>query len=329
MKQVPFNILSMLKESRNHFISGELLSKKLNLSRTAIWKHIHSLQKLGYIIEAVPNRGYRLTAEPDLLISREIKCSLNTQFMGNEILIFSSLDSTNRHAHRLAESNYPEGTIVLAEEQTKGRGRKSKSWFSPPQKGLWLSAILYPSAITPSKMAPLTAVSAVTTARGLSESTGEAVMVKWPNDLLLNERKIGGILAESKVEMEEIHYIILGIGINVNQTRDDFPEDLKLIASSLNIETNKKFNRNILCSAILKELEKGYLLFLQEGFTPFIEPWKKISHTLGKQVSIHYGENHVHGIAQDIDKEGALIIEDENNIKQRFNFGEIEYLQTN
>ncbi len=328
MKQVPFNILNLLKENRNQFISGELLSKKMNLSRTAVWKHIHYLQKLGYIIEAVPNRGYCLTAEPDLLISREIKCSLDTQIMGNEILIFSSLESTNRQAHRLAENNYPEGTIVLAEEQTVGRGRKNKAWFSPPQKGLWLSTILYPTGKTPAKVAPLTAVSAATTARGLRKSTGKAVMVKWPNDLLLNNRKIGGILAEIKMEMEEVHYIILGIGININLERDDFPEDLNHEASSLSIESNKKFDRNFLCGAILNELEKGYFLFLQEGFTPFIEPWKQINHTLGKQVSIQYGENQVQGIAQDIDNEGALIIEDEKNIKHRFNFGEIEYLET-
>lgn len=328
MKDLRNKILTLLRQNRGQFISGQAVSMQLNISRAAVWKHIHFLRERGYIIHAIPRRGYRLFSVPDLLIPGEIKHGLNTTSFGREIICFKSLDSTNREVYSLAEKGAPEGTVVIAEEQTDGRGRRGRSWHSASQKGLWFSVLLRPVEKSPVEMAPLTAVAAAVIAAGLRKTAGLPVSVKWPNDLFINGRKTGGILAEIKTEPEQVCFVVVGIGLNINHVAADFPPELSATATSFMIEANRCFNRADICRVLLQELEEGYNLFIREGFAPFYDLWKNHNITLGRQVSVRLGNKNVCGLASDIDKEGALIIEGTDKEKHRFTYGEIEHLET-
>lgn len=323
MKKIRNHVLSYLQNNREGFVSGEAISQNLGISRAGVWKHVQSLRRQGFMIEASSRCGYRLIAVPEKLNPDEIKKGYENHPFFRNLIYYPAVDSTNREAHKTAEKGAPEGTVILADEQTHGRGRKGRSWFSPPGRGLWLSVILRPQGIPPEKMSPLTAVTAAATASGLRKLTGENISVKWPNDLFLNGRKTGGILAELKAEPEQIHHIILGIGININHAAGDFPGELTNTATSLQMETGRQINRNETCRIILLKLASAYNTFLQEGFSPFRELWKEHNITLDRQVTVHYGEKRMNGLALDIDHEGALIIEDARKEKHRFTYGEV------
>jgi len=209
---VRVEILSLLEDAG--FVSGEYIAEHLGVSRVAVWKQIKSLQNIGYEIESVKNKGYRLVSRPDIPIAEEVTLGLNTKVIGKDIYYFKSLSSTNMLAKKLIKDGVEEGAIVVSDIQLNGRGRKKRNWFSP-EGGLWFSVVLYPHIPLERGML-LTMASSVAIVQGIKETTGLHPVIKWPNDLLINEKKVCGILTELDAEMDRINYAVIGIGINVN-----------------------------------------------------------------------------------------------------------------
>lgn len=299
-------ILQLLKDS-DGYVSGEEISKVLGVSRTAIWKVISHLKEEGYVIESVTKKGYLLQETPDLLTEDEILYHLKTKWLGRKIVHYHQIDSTNKEAKKLAASGEKEGTIVISEEQLAGRGRLGRTWISPAGTGIWMSVILRPS-IAPTDASKITLLAGLAVCEGIKEATGLPVQIKWPNDLVLHNKKICGILTEMSAEMEKINYIILGIGINVNT--DSFPEDLKNTATSLKIEGEKEYDRKEIVKAILMYLEQYYELYMKnQDMEDLLEKYKNHCLTLGKEVKIIHRNEEFIGKAVDLSKEGELIVE--------------------
>ena len=246
-------VLALLKQNQDGYLSGQVISERLGVTRAAVWKTIKQLQNEGYGIASMTKNGYRLTECPDLLTAEELSPLLSSRILGRRIVHFDTTVSTNLEARKLAEAGEPEGTVVLAEEQTGGRGKLGRPWASPPRLGIWMSVLLRPPLdMTAGSLLTLAGCAAVW--RALSPLTAD-VYIKWPNDVLLHGRKLCGILTESCGELDHMDYLILGIGVNVNQTAADFPADLQKNASSLRIALGKALSRQKLTAAILAELE--------------------------------------------------------------------------
>ena len=308
-------ILNLLKQNGNKFLSGEYLADTLKVSRTAIWKHIKALRDNGYNIESVPRSGYRLIDSPDLLSSEEIKSSLTTKILGSEILYFETVDSTNTQAKKVALQGVKDGTIIISEEQGGGRGRLSRSFFSPKYKGIWFSVILKPKFF-PQEAPKCTLMAATAITKAIEDVTGVKVGIKWPNDVLYEGKKLVGILTEMNAEMDCINYIIIGMGINVNIDKEEMPEEIQNIATSLSQITGKKISRLKLLNKILYYLEHLYIICQEESFAPILDEWRKYSITLNQHIRV-IGTNEVlEGIAVDIDDDGALLVNIDGQIKR-------------
>ncbi len=300
-------IIDSLLSNLGDFVSGEELSRDLNITRSAVWKYICELRYEGYMIEAVPRRGYRLNYWPDLLHPREIKRYLKTVRMGKTIEYFRVIDSTNRLAKELALEGSPEGTMVVAEEQTKGRGRLDHKWISP-RGGIWLSLILRP-ALLPYQASLLTILAALAVVQAVKEVTGLTAKIKWPNDLLVNEKKLAGILTEMNAEIDLINFVVIGIGINVNVRTDNFSEELAGITVSLMEKMGKEVLRPLLLGVILNRIEILYNRAQSEGFGEIIREWKEHGLTLGRRVKVNTPNGVVVGECVGINENGALMIE--------------------
>lgn len=291
------------------YISGQELADFSGCTRTAIWKHIEDLRQEGYTVQAVRNKGYRITAAPEKVSPDEIFLTLKTERLGRNVRYEETVASTQPIARRLAGEGAAEGTIVTCEEQTAGKGRLSRNWHSPKSSGIWMSLILRPEI--PFQDAPqLTLVAAAAIARAVEKETAIKPEIKWPNDLLINRRKITGILTELQAESDRIHSVIIGIGMNINQDSADFPAELKEIATSLYAETGQKFNRARLISSILFEFETLYGQFLKEGFLPVKRIWESYAVSLGKEIKATLVNGVIRGTAAGITDEGVLLLED-------------------
>ena len=308
-------ILNLLKKSRDKFLSGEDLAEKLNVSRTAIWKHIKALRDSGYDIESVPRNGYRLLNSPDLLSAEEIQLSLQTKILGKNIKYFTSTDSTNNQAKKLAAQGAPDGTIVVSEEQVGGRGRLSRAFFSPKYEGIWFSIILRPKFL-PQEAPKCTLLAAVAIAKAIREVTGLDIGIKWPNDILYDNKKLVGILTEMNAEMDCINYIVIGMGINVNIPYAQIPDDIKDKATSLSEITGKKISRIQLLNKILYNLEQLYITAQQQGFKSILNEWRKYSVTLNQNIKVIAPDETYTGVAVDIDDEGALLVNRDGKINR-------------
>ena len=317
-------ILQLLREHPATFLSGEEMSRLLKVSRTAIWKRIRHLRSLGYQIEASTRSGYRLIHSPDLLTPSEVKPLLKTEWMGKVIHYFKSLDSTNSQAYELASQGAEEGEVVIAESQLKGRGRLGRSWFSPPYLTLNLSVILRP--LIPPHQAPLiTLMAAVATAEAIEKCSGLQPLIKWPNDILLKGRKVAGLLNEIRSETDRIHFVILGIGVNLNIDEKMFPKEVRSIATSLKRERGEAVLRKEFLQHLLKELERWYKILLKEGGDAVLMAWRKRAEIKGRQVKVtSFGET-LTGIAVDVDSSGSLILKTENEERKRVVAGDVEY----
>ena len=305
------DILKYLREKE--YISGEVLAKKLGISRVAIWKQIQRLKNLGYKIIADQNSGYCLISRPDLLLPQEIKNRLFTTYIGRKIYYFPELESTNIIAKEKAthkEEGVNEGTIVVAEKQSAGKGRLGRNWFSPAG-GIWLSIILYPQ-LSPSYIPRITLMTAVAVVKAIERCTKIKTQVKWPNDILINGKKVCGILTEMSAELDLINWVVVGIGVNVNIKQQEFPEDIREMTTSLKEALRKEISRVRLVQMFLKEFERYYKLFKRREFSSILKEWKSCSHTLGKKIKINIGENVVTGEAIDINERGALILKKKN-----------------
>ena len=300
-------ILALLREAGEESISGEEIAKRLGVSRTAIWKHIRALKTAGYEIESHPRKGYTLLETPDLLLPQEIQSRINTAVIGKEMVHFDDIPSSNEKAKELAIKGAPSGTVVIAEAQSTGKGRLSRGWFSPARKGIWFSVILRPDFL-PREAPKCTLMAAVAIAEAM-RNMGFDVGIKWPNDILAGGKKLVGILTEMNAEVERIHYVVIGCGVNVNLSSEDFPEDVSGIATSLSILKGGKVERGELFAKILEALDGLYRGVEKEGFGNVMEKWRRFSVTLGWEVNVIGVKETFAGIAADIDEDGALLID--------------------
>jgi len=317
-------ILRLLREHAPGFVSGEEMSRQLGVTRTAIWKRVNTLKKLGYNIEASRRLGYRLLQSPDLLSPAEVRPFLRTRWIGKTIHYFRTVDSTNAQAYQLALRGAGEGEIVVAESQEKGRGRLGRHWFSPPFRNLYLSVILRPKM--PPHQAPLiTLMAAVATAEAIEKTSGLHPMMKWPNDLLMKGRKLAGLLNEIHSETDRIHFVILGIGVNLNTDERTFSKEIRTFATSLKRETGKTVSRKIFLQHLLQALEKWYDVLHRQGGSPILQAWRNWAQVGGKQVRITSFGEQLTGKAVDVDSDGALILETANGQRKRIVAGDVEY----
>lgn len=307
-------IVEILKNSGENFISGESIAGELGISRTAVWKHIQILRENGYEIISQERHGYKLKDAPDLLLPSEIQVGLDTQIIGVQMDYYPCVDSTNRVAKRLAYHGAPEGTIVVAEEQTGGKGRLERKYFSPRGKGIWFSVVLRPTFL-PRSAYKCTLMAAVAVAEAMI-SFNLKPEIKWPNDIMFNGRKVVGILTEMTGEIDKITYLVVGIGINVNIDRDEFPEELQNVVASLKeMNGGEPLSRVKILRTVLEELDKLYREVTVSGFDGVIERWRKYNITLGKNVRIvsaSDGSESFSGKAVDLNSDGALIVETEH-----------------
>src|SRR3972149_7092689 len=276
-------ILKLLKENRGDYTSGTEIGKDLDLSRTAVWKHIEGLRKAGYNIEAVPSFGYKLVGSPDILTHTEIHEGLKKKYIGKNIHAFSLTDSTNTKAFELAMHRAPEGTLVVAESQRKGKGRLGRRWESPKEVNIYTSIILRPR-IAPSSASQITLLAAVATARAIEKATKILPDIKWPNDLLIRNRKVSGILMELDSEADMVNFIVLGIGIDINMDINSLPPDVAKVATSIKNETGRTIERVPLVQELFRQLEKWYEIFKADGFGPIITEWERLSIMAGEDI---------------------------------------------
>ena len=315
-----YRILELLRRQEG-FLSGEDIGRELSITRAAVWKGIKKLREEGYEIEAVTNRGYRLTNPETMYNKRELEQGLKTKTMGQTIYFYEETDTTNNRARELALEGAPEGTLVVAEKQTAGRGRRGKVWESPLGTGIWMSLVLRPQ-IAPTEASVLTLLCGLATAEAIEAETGLYAGIKWPNDILINGKKAVGILTEMDCEMSEVHFVIPGIGINVNTA--SFPPEIAEIATSLYLECGKTVSRRRLVHRVLERLEEHYETFLRTGsFAAMLEDYRKHCITLGKEVHV-LGREPFFAEALDITPEGELLVRRADNGKEEVVFsGEV------
>lgn len=317
------SILKELIENRNRYISGQELSKKFGVSRTAIWKYIKKLKEEGFVIESVTNKGYILISSPDALYPVEIKRNLKTEFIGKEIIYLDSVDSTNNYGKELASRGFNDGILIVAEEQTKGRGRLGREWISQKGKGIWMTIMLKPD-IKPDMASQVTLIAALSVLRGIKNVADIDVMIKWPNDLVINGKKVCGILTELGAEIDIINYLCVGIGINVNSEEDDFNKIGLSTATSLKVAVGKTIDRKRLIVEILESFENPYKQFLQKGSIDYmLEEYKKHLVNLGKEVKIILKNDEVKGIAEDVNGKGHLMVRLDNGHLMEVSSGEV------
>ncbi|MDF2504410.1 MAG: birA, biotin-(acetyl-CoA-carboxylase) ligase [Clostridium sp.] len=321
-KKLKDEILRLLKGNAEGFISGQEISEKFGVSRTAIWKYINQLKIDGYEIEAISKKGYRLISSPDILTNEEIAGSLNTKYIGRSIIHFDSIDSTNNKAKELASLDEKNGTVIISEEQTMGKGRMGRNFISPKGKGIWMSIILKPD-INPLNVAMVTQIGAAAINKAFREMKIET-LIKWPNDILLNKKKICGILTEMSAELTKVNFLVMGIGINVNLDEADFTEEVREMATSVKIETGKSLSRKEIVSRILNNFEVLYEDFIErEDVEKTISICRENSILIGREIRVIKRENSINAKVLDIDNKGELVVQYEDGKRENLISGEI------
>lgn len=301
-------MIEAFTDSEAEYLSGQHLAELAGCSRTAVWKHIEELRKEGFEFDAVRRKGYKIVSIPEKMTATKINLGLKTAFIGRNLHYLESVDSTQKIAHKLAYENAVEGTVIIAEEQTAGRGRMDRKWHSPKYSGIWMSIILRPQLPIP-KAPQLTLIVAVSVVQAIEEVTGLLPEIKWPNDILIGGKKVTGILTELLAESDRINSILIGIGINVNTRKEDFPDELEGIASSLAIETGSLVDREKLIRRVLEQLEKLYTLYLDKGFLPIKLMWESYAVSIGKNITARTLTGEIKGKAIGITEDGVLLIE--------------------
>ncbi len=313
-------ILNLLRATKAGFLSGEELARKCGISRTMVWKHIKSLERDGFRIEAVPSQGYRITSTPDILRQADIKHELKTRVIGKDLILLSEVVSTNVVAQEMAISGAPEGTVVIAEIQRGGKGRLGRKWFSP-KGNLYLSVILRPD-IAMHKAPVITLMGAVAIASAIRKQCGLAPGIKWPNDVLLRGRKVCGLLSEMSAEQDRIRYLVLGIGVNVNMELRSLPVDVEAVSTTLAREAGQEIDRTLLLRSLLRELDKWYASFLANE-QDILREWMSLNITVGSRVQVSGAGRIIEGLAQRIDGEGRLIIRQDDGSFQTVAAGDV------
>lgn len=300
-------ILRLLR-SADGYISGQELCNRFGVSRTAVWKAINQLKEAGYEIEAQQNKGYRLMAAPDLMTEAEIKSLMHTEWVAKEVLYFDTIDSTNTKAQELAEKGYQSGTLVVADKQESGKGRRGRSWVSPSGTGIFMTLMIKPD-INPNNASMLTLVAALAVAKAITSVTGEEALIKWPNDIVVNSKKVCGILTEMNAQFDYINHIVVGIGINVHN--ESFPEEISQMASSLMIEAGgKRFHRAQIIAETMSYFEQYYDTFLKtQDLSALVREYDELLVNMNKAVRVLDPKEPFDGKAMGITPKGELIVD--------------------
>lgn len=299
-------ILAALRAS-DGYVSGQELCGKFGVSRTAIWKAINQLKQAGYEIEAVQNRGYHIVSTPDILSENELRSIRKTEWLGNRIYYEAEIDSTNTKAMKLAEEGAPHGTIVVTDHQMNGRGRRGRTWESPAGEAIAMTFLLRPK-IDPNNASMLTLVAAMAVARGIEDETGLKAGIKWPNDVIINRKKVSGILTEMSAQADYVNHIVVGIGINVHI--DEFPEELKNIATSIFLELGIKINRAALIERICEYFEAYFEVFLQtEDLSAISKQYDAYMVNRNQPVKVLDPKDTYEGTARGITTRGELLVD--------------------
>lgn len=317
-------ILKMLLDDDHDYVSGAFMSHQLQLTRAAIWKHISSLRMEGYAIESQKKRGYKLLDQPDALSSDALIAGLQTSYIGQRVRYEPSVASTQEIAHQLAAEEADEGYVVVADEQTSGRGRLGRVWHAPKEKNVSTSIILRPD-IPPEQAPQMTLMAAVAVVRAIQSVTSLTCDIKWPNDILYQQKKIVGILTELNAEPDRIHSVILGIGMNINEQAQDFPQELLDIATSLRMASGQYQERLPILQAIYQEIETLYEAYLQKGFEFIKLLWESYALHLGEAVSAKSARGVLEGVTKGLTKEGFLILEDREGIRHYISSADIQF----
>lgn len=318
---VKTEVLTLLEANRHKDLSGQDIAELLGVTRAAVWKAVKSLQKEGYVIEAVNNRGYRLRENSDVLSAEGIRLELREEYQDCEVVVYKCIDSTNMEAKRRALDGAKEGLIVLAEEQTAGRGRRGRSFLSPTGTGIYMSFLFRPTPEQSSDIVLVTTAASVAVCRAIRNVLHEEPAIKWVNDIYLKEKKVCGILTEAVSDFESgrIDTVVVGIGINYREPQGGFPEEVKDIAGAL-CTKDDAVPRNCLAAGIINEL---FTLYENLSDKSYMADYKKWSNVLGKRVRFTSENNWDYGTAEDIDEDGGLIIRKEDGTEQVLRTGEI------
>ncbi|MDT8859983.1 biotin--[acetyl-CoA-carboxylase] ligase [Alkalihalobacillus sp. MEB130] len=316
-------LLKIFADHPGQFVSGEMISQQVGCSRTAVWKHIDELRKNGYELESAPRKGYRLVSKGDGIHPHEVKVGLTTSRIGREITYFDATDSTQFTAHKLAQDGVGEGHVVIANEQTSGKGRLGRNWFSRKGTSISMSIILRPK-LPPQKTPQLTLLTAVAVVRAIKKLTQINCDIKWPNDVLLDGKKLVGILTEMQADPDQVHSVIIGIGINVNQQKEDFDPTIQELATSLAIVKGETVERAQVISAVLNEFEELYDLYVKEGFGMIRTLWEANSISVGTYLYARTMRDVIYGFAKGITNDGVLIVEDQEGQEHYIYSADIE-----
>ncbi|NJD57663.1 MAG: biotin--[acetyl-CoA-carboxylase] ligase [Nitrospirae bacterium] len=321
---MPESILSLLS-GNDAFISGQEISAGLGITRAAVWKKILGLRNKGYVIEAVPSKGYRLISAPDLApeyLLLRIQSSL-----WQALIVHDSVESTNDLAMSLASrKGISSGTVLIADRQIRGKGRLGRKWESPEGRNIYMSLVIRPE-LAPRDVTMLTVLAAVAGAHAIQKTAVVPVRIKWPNDLVVSDRKLGGILTEVRADPDRINLAVIGIGVNVNMLSADFSEEIRSLATSVRLATGHPVSRNELIIRMLKEFEHWYGILIAEGKRPLLDAWRKNSSTLGRHVRVAMADQTLAGVAEDIDDNGMLILKMRTGERRNISAGDITFLR--
>lgn len=315
-------ILALLRE-REAYVSGQELCEHFGVSRTAIWKHIQNLKKEGYEIDSVSNKGYRLLSEPDRITREAVLSRLTTKWAGRELVFFDETDSTNIRAKVLGEEGAPHGTLVVAEKQNAGRGRRGRTWVSPAGESIYMTLLLKPEiAIANASM--LTLVAAMAIAGAVDQAMGQAHScgIKWPNDIIVNGKKLCGILTEMTAEADYINHIVVGMGINVNI--EDFAPEVAEVATSMRLEAGHRFVRADIIADVMSYFEKYYEIFVQtQDLSGLVDAYNDMLLNCGRQVRIIEQTGEQIATAKGITRTGSLVVADDAGVEREIIAGEV------
>jgi len=316
-------LLSLLNRAAA-FISGQEISVQLGISRAAVWKKILALRKRGYVIEAVPSKGYCLKSAPDL--AQDYLLMQVRDDLWKDIIVHDSVESTNDLAMSLAtKREITPGTVLVADQQTRGKGRLGRIWESPAGANIYMSLIIRPE-LEPKDTTMLTVLAAVAGVLALKRSCSIPVSIKWPNDLVISNKKLGGILTEVRADPDSVSLAVVGIGINVNMDKRDLPAVIRDIATSVSIETGKNHSRNEIIIQLLREFELWYSILKKRGKEPLLDAWRNNSSTLGRKVNVIMRDVSCTGVAEDIDDNGMLILKMRSGERKTISSGDISFL---
>lgn len=320
MESTKTKILKVLRAT-DGYISGQELCGQLGISRTAVWKYMKQLKEEGYEIQAVQNKGYCLVEAPDVLGESEIKSRMNTRWVGREVYFYEEIDSTNTQAKRLAEEGAPSGTLVVSDCQLKGKGRRGRAWESPKGSAIYMTLMIRPQ-ILPEHASMLTLVMGLSAVQAIRNVLNLETSIKWPNDVVLNKKKLVGILTEMNTQMDYIEYLVIGIGINVNMQH--FPQELEDKATSLQMELGHPVNRAELVAETMRCFEKNYEIFEKtQDLSGMVDSYQQVLANYNQPVRVLEPGNEYSGIARGINAKGELLVEREDGSVEKVYSGEV------